>query len=372
MKQVALNSTCLASLLPLVFSAIIMVHPDSCQAARLAAYDLRCEYRVNPLGIDETTPRLSWCLRSARRGERQTACQILVAGSKKDLAHNNGGLWDSGRIEGDDSIGAAYGGRALVSGQLCYWKVRVWDKDGRPSAWSDPALWSMGLLQQEDWRGDWIGFDAMRGQTNGSRLYLPPPAYLRREFTLSKGVRSATLYATALGLVDLHLNGKPVSEDRFTPGWTDYAKRVHYRAYDVTGLLRRGSNALGAILADGWYSGYVAWGQKRDYYGKKPRIRAQLKIEYSDGSSDIIATGADWKASGGPTREADFLMGESFDARLISKWDQPGFDDSQWAAVETGAEMAPAHPGAPRPTGAPVRAADAQEHHPARAGSICL
>jgi len=350
MRQISLNSKRLASLLPVLFSAIILVRPNPCPAAALAAYDLRCEYRVDPLGIDETAPRLSWSLRSSRRGQRQTACQILVAGTKKDLAHDKGGLWDSGRIEGDSSIGLTYGGRPLVSGELCYWKVRVWDREGRPSSWSDPALWSMGLLRQQDWRGDWIGWDKMRGGTNDSGLELPPPPYLRREFTVSKAIRRATLYATALGVADLHLNGKPVSEDRFTPGWTDYSKRVHYRVYEVSGLLRRGPNVLGAILADGWYSGYIGWGKKRDHYGKKPRLRAQLQIEYADGSSDMIATGPEWKASSGPIREADFLMGESYDARLISNWDRPGFDDSQWATVDTGAEMTPpiqAHPGPP-------------------------
>jgi alpha-L-rhamnosidase len=348
MKNVLLQNKPLSSLL--LFSALGLVGPSHCQAAPLVPDSLRCEYRVNPLGMDETAPRLSWCLRSSRRGERQTACQILVAASQKDLARSNADLWDSGRIEGDASIGVVYAGRPLASGQLCFWKVRVWDKDGRPSSWSDPAFWSMGLLQQQDWRGDWIGCDNLRGQTNDSGLSLPPPPYLRREFTLSKAVRRATLYATALGLVDLRLNGQLVSDDRFTPGWTDYTKRVHYRAYDVTALLRRGPNALGAILADGWYSGYIGWGHKRDHYGAKPRFRAQLQIDFADGSSDIIATGPDWKAAMGPVREADFLMGESFDARLISKWDQPGFDDSQWAPVDTGAEMTPpiqAHPGPP-------------------------
>jgi alpha-L-rhamnosidase len=345
-----MKSKHLASLLPLLCLAAILGHPAECQAARLVAETLRCEYLVNPLGIDERAPRLSWTLRSTRRGERQTAWQILAATTKRNLARNNGDLWDSGRVEGDGSIGVVYGGRPPASGQLCFWKVRVWDKDGRPSSWSDPVLWSMGLLQQEDWRGDWIGYDKMRGEVKDSRLDLPPPPYLRREFTVSKAIRRATLYATALGLVDLRLNGKLVSEDRFTPGWTDYTQRVHYRAYDVAGLLRRGRNAWGAILADGWYSGYIGWGRARNHYGAKPRFRGQLQIDYADGSSDIIATGPEWKASSGPIREADFLMGESVDPRLISKWDQPGFDDSQWAPVDIGAEMTPliqAHPGPP-------------------------
>jgi alpha-L-rhamnosidase len=334
----------------------------ACQAGRLTPDFLRCEYRVDPLGIDETAPRLSWLVNSSRRGDLQTACQILVASSESILARESGDLWDSGRSEDGDPIGVVYQGRPLASGEFCYWKVRVWDMDAQPSAWSKPAVWSMGLLQQEDWRGDWIGYDKMRmempvptnlGDVKGIRqLYLPPPSYLRKEFMVSKRVRRAMLYATALGLVDLHLNGRLVSEDRFTPGWTDYTKRVLYRAYDVTKWVRRGKNALGAILADGWYSGYIGWGQVRDHYGTKPRFRGQLQIDYADGSSEIVASGPDWKASAGPIREADFLMGESFDARLdfAHKWDDAGFNDSLWEPVVTGAEMTPliqAHPGPP-------------------------
>jgi alpha-L-rhamnosidase len=318
----------------------------ACQAERLSPNSLRCEYRVDPLGIDETAPRLSWLVQSSRRGESQTACQILVASSERLLAGDSGDLWDSGRLEGGDPIGVVYQGRALSSGEFCYWKVRVWDVDGKPSSWSKPAAWSMGLLQQGDWTGDWIGYDKLRQ----AGVSLPPPPYLRKEFVVTKPVRRAMLYATALGLASVHLNGRLVSEDRFLPGWTDYTKRVLYRAYDVTKLVKRGKNAVGAILADGWYSGYVGYGGHRDHYGTKPRFRAQLQIEYADGSAETVATGPDWKASSGAVREADFLMGETFDARLINKWDQPGFDDSQWEPVVTGAEMSPliqAHPGPP-------------------------
>src|SRR5580658_7198245 len=152
MKRTSRKSQRLFSLLPLLCSAAILGHPAEGRAARLVAETLRCEYLVNPIGIDELAPRLSWALRSSERGERQRAWQILVASTKRNLARNNGDLWDSGRIEGDGSIGAVYSGSALASGQLCYWKVRVWDKGGQPSLWSDPALWSMGLLRQEDWR----------------------------------------------------------------------------------------------------------------------------------------------------------------------------------------------------------------------------
>jgi alpha-L-rhamnosidase len=184
-----------------------------------------------------------------------------------------------------------------------------------------------------------------------SKLFLPPPPYLRTTFQADKPIRRATVHVTALGVCDLYLNGQRVSDDFFNPGWTDYTKRVYYRTYDVTPLLRQGKNAFGAILADGWYSGYVAWNKMRNHYGKKPRLRAQVHVEYADGSSAVIATGPDWKASTGPTREADFQMGEVYDARLeLDGWDQPGFDDTKWDKVDTGAEVKPlvqAHPGPP-------------------------
>ncbi|MGP8200456.1 MAG: family 78 glycoside hydrolase catalytic domain [Limisphaerales bacterium] len=333
--------------------------PVPATAAPLNPVFLRCEYLVNPVGIDETAPRLSWQVASKQRDERQTAWQVLVAGSETALAQDHGDLWDSGKVAGDDTTAIIYGGRALASGQACHWKVRVWDKDGKVSDWSEPGTWSMGLLDQSDWRGQWIGYDKMRQtETNTATsadakhkpLFLPPPSCLRTEFIVSNKVQRAVLYGTALGLVDFHLNGQLVSEDRFTPGWTDYAKRVHYRAYDVTKLLREGRNALGAVLADGWYSGYVAWGKTRDRYGKNPRLRTQLRIDYADGSHDIIASGPEWKASTGAITSADFQMGESFDARLAEKWTEPGFDDGKWDSVESGAEMAPviqAHPGPP-------------------------
>jgi alpha-L-rhamnosidase len=318
-------------------------------AASLSADTLRCEYRANPLGLDETAPRLSWRVASRNRDERQAAYQVIVAGSEQELAENKGTFWDSGKTSGADTTKIIYCGQPLGSCDFCYWKVKVWDQDGKGSDWSQPAMWSMGLLHQDDWRGPWIGYDKMRqGENDSTNLFLPPPPCLRTEFTISRKIKRATLYMTALGLADFYINGRRATDDRFTPGWTDYTKRVHYRAYDVTALLHGGKNALGAILADGWYSGYIGWGHKRDHYGKKPRLRAQLQVDYTDGTHDIIASGPGWKASTGAILGTDFLMGETCDGRREDKWSEPGFDDRQWGAVATGAEMTPliqAHPG---------------------------
>jgi alpha-L-rhamnosidase len=314
------------------------------------------------LGTDETQPRLSWQVESKSRGEKQTAFQILVASSPKLLQQDKGDLWDTGKLAGDETIGTVYAGTPLVSQEYCYWKVCVWDRDGH-AIWSHPAKWSMGLLKPEDWQAGWIGYDAERLKLahqslaaiaeDGKKVepYLPPVPYFRKNFNAGRSIVRATLYASALGLVEVHLNGHRVSEDFFTPGWTDYDQRVHYRTYDVTKLVRRGGNVLGAVLADGWYSGYVGYAGQRNYYGKLPRIRLQLQLEYADGTSAIVGTGPDWKATTGPVREADFLKGETYDARQeLDGWDQPGFKDDNWQPVVTDSEVHPlmqAHPGPP-------------------------
>jgi len=123
----------------------------------LAVSDLRCEYRTDPLGIDAERPRLSWILASARRGEVQTACRVIVAGSLDSLAADRGDLWDSGKVESADTLSVVHAGAPLGGGLPCYWKVRVWGRDGRLSAWSAPARWEMALLRPEEWKARWIG-----------------------------------------------------------------------------------------------------------------------------------------------------------------------------------------------------------------------
>jgi len=312
---------------------------------------LRCEYRVNPLGIDVAEPRLSWIIESEQRQQKQNAYQILVAGSQENLKAGRGDLWDSGKVDSDQTAHIVYKGKPLRSGVRCYWKVRVWDRDDNLSVWSKPAYWTMGLPDPKYRQAKWIGYDAAlspsdkeaqepnqanpkKAKTGKDKLVLPPPRYLRNVFWVYKPIRRATVYASALGLYELRINGQRVGEDYFTPGWTDYSKRVYYQTYDVADLLRKGSNAVGAIIADGWYAGYIGFGQKREHYGKDPRFFMQLEVEYADGTRQITVTDASWKATYGPHLEADFLMGETYDARKeMPGWDRPGFNDSAWGDV---------------------------------------
>ena len=308
----------------------------------LMPQQLRCEYLVNPPVIDAPQPRLSWEVESGQRGQRQTAYEILVASDQARLTKGQGDLWDTGKVTGGQTTGIAYGGKALASRQRCFWKVKVWDRDGKASAWSEPAMWGMGLLKPGDWKAEYITFrDTTPVHHVPEPLFLPPTRQYRKEFAAAKAVRRATIYATALGIYELHLNGQRVGDAYFAPGWSDYHQRAYYQTYDVTPLVKRGANALGAWVADGWYSGYIGFGLLtgigterigRYTYGKTPALMAQLEIEYADGSRQTIITDPSWKVTGaGPIQEADFLMGESYDARQETPgWCKPGFDDSHW------------------------------------------
>lgn len=314
-------------------------------AAGIYPTHLRCEYRVDPLGIDERVPRLSWALESEERGQVQSAYRVLVAGDEADLDAEVNLLWDSGRVESNRSVGIEYEGEALRSGSRCVWKVCVWDRAGDPSSYVGPGVFEMGLLESSDWEGAWISLgegppqdvdpptgDEFDDVGNG----LDPCPYLRKEFRLEKPVRRARLYATARGLYEPYLNGERVGEDVLAPGWTDYRERIQYQTYDVTGLLAEGRNALGIVLGDGWYAGFIGFDPKHRgaHYGSRAHLLAQLEVEYEDGTAWRVASDGSWKCSTGPILYSDFLVGEFYDAREeMPGWNEPGFDDSDWYPV---------------------------------------
>ncbi|UVI32670.1 glycoside hydrolase family 78 protein [Paenibacillus spongiae] len=297
----------------------------------LTAGRLRTEYLDDPLGIDSAAPRLGWIALADRRGAKQTAYRLLVATSIELLDRDEGNLWDSGRVASEESQHIAYEGLELVSGQLAYWKVRLWDEVGNAGNWSGTAWWSMGLLERDQWQGQWIGW---KNDHKPTKEQPKPSIYLRRGFQVGKGVKRATAYATALGLYRLYLNGRRVGSDVFSPEWTDYHVRTQYQTYDVTGLLEEGDNAAGAILGQGWYAGYIGmYGYQK--YGMDPSFLLQLNIEYEDGTTDRLMTDGDWKASHGPIVSSDLQMGETIDARKeMPGWNIQSFDDSSWTPVD--------------------------------------
>jgi alpha-L-rhamnosidase len=290
--------------------------------------NLTCEYRTNPLGIDVIRPRLSWQMHTDRMGARQIAYQVFAASQPNLLSEGLADQWDSGKIETDQSLHVVYGGKKLASRQRAYWKVVVWDETGAATQ-SALAWFEMGLLRRKDWKAKWIGANLV----GGPRSTIPAP-YLRKGFTVPGTIKTARLYVTALGFHECSINRQPVSEDVFTPGWTDYCKRVEYQVYDVTDLLQEGDNLLGAILGDGWAVGHTSWSH-RQHYADRPRLFAQLEIALADGRTLTIATDRTWKYQFGPLMGSDLLMGEAYDARReMPGWDLRGFDDSRWQRVE--------------------------------------
>ncbi len=295
-------------------------------------YCLATEYKSNPLGIDVVKPRLSWKIRSPENDIIQAAYRIQAAASVEDLERETNLLWDSGKVASSQSIHVEYAGADLKSGERAYWRVKSW-AGSTESEWSSgDVFWEMGLLDSGDWKAQWIST-----LTEDDLTKACPVPMFRKEFGLERKIKSARVYATSLGIYELKLNGQPVTDALFTPGWTSYNKRLQYQTYDVTELLSDGGNAIGATVGDGWYRGHLAgWADpNRNHYGNELALLLQLVVEYEDGTAETIATDPSWKNSTGPILAADFYHGETYDARLEKQgWDAPGYDDSEWIGVK--------------------------------------
>ncbi|WP_077619355.1 alpha-L-rhamnosidase [Bacillus sinesaloumensis] len=285
---------------------------------------LSVEYQKNPLGIGTKNPRVSWKLKSDKRGTLQIAYQLQVSLSE-DF---NNLYWDTGQIHSADSLHIKYEGPSLTSSTRYYYRVKVWDNFGRESAWSETSWWETALYETSEFKATWITPNPDEIAPDAE-----PSFMLRKEFALKDGIESARIYVTGVGLYELHLNGKRVGEDLLTPGWTSYSKRIQYQTYDVTSQLEK-DNAIGVLLADGWYKGDLAWEGQRSIYGEKRGIVLQLMVRYVDGTEELIVTDESWKASTGPVLYSEIYHGEIYDARLEKKgWSQPGYNDAEWSGV---------------------------------------
>jgi alpha-L-rhamnosidase len=291
--------------------------------------NLRCEYWAAPLGIDLPNPHLSWNLESDKRGEVQAAYQILASTTAALLAQDKGDLWDSGQIKSDQTLDVLYAGKPLATDQEIFWKVRVWDQDGKASAWSAPAKWTMGVMGDADWHAKWIG----------ASVDLKAATYmLARSFDVKPGLKRAVVNVCGLGQYEMTLNGKKVGDDLLTPGWSKYDKTDLYDTYDITALLRPGANAAGLMLGNGMYNNGadVIGARYSKFTGSfgPPKAIAQLHLEYENGQVETIGTDAQWRIAAGPITFSSEYGGEDYDARLEpADWNQPGFDYSPWKAA---------------------------------------
>lgn len=265
---------------------------------------LRCEHLVDPQGVDRPQPRLSWQVGSDRRGTTQAAYQILAASSADLIREGVADLWDSGQVRSPECVLVRFDGPELVSRQRVHWTVRVWDDLGQATEYAPTATFEMGLLTPADWSAEWIA--APQGVEPSAVQYLSSTLHVPAR------VRRARAYVTALGTYELRCNDTRVGDTRFAPGWTDYEQRIQYQVLDLTHLLVRGDNELEALLADGWYAGYVGFQGTRGHYGDTPQLLAQIEVDTDDGQL-LHTTGNGWYTGRGPIRTSDMLQGEAYD-----------------------------------------------------------
>jgi alpha-L-rhamnosidase len=305
------------------------------ETVTLTPAGLRCAHLTDPLSIAPDRVRFSWRLEGGGSDSMQAGYQVQVTHDPARQPSDATVAWDSGRVASSSCSDIGYDGAALRRGDRYTWRVRIWDSAGAASPWSSPASFEVELDPASGWHASWIGLDPA-GPSGPADKALQPAPYLRRTFTLAEPPASARLYITALGLYEARLNGARVGDAYLTPGWTDYRQRLLYQAYDVTLLLRPGENALGAIIADGWYAGFVGFDEKRPraHYGSAPELLAQLVIMSAAGEETVMATDAQWQGRYAAIRHADLLMGERQDLRLCPEgWDQPGFTADEWRPV---------------------------------------
>lgn len=300
-----------------ILACLFSVQPT----AALSPSNLKTEYLENPQGLDVPHPRLSWILAAEGRAQYQSGYQIQVADSAEWLALERGLTWDSGKVDSQRNFGIVYAGPDLTSGSRHYWRVRVWDREGHPSAWSPTAWWEMGLLNASDWKAKWIG--------TPNDINSP---LLRRDFKVEGKIQKATAYVYAFGFYELHLNGAKVGDCVLAPVNSNYTKVYYYDTYDVTSLVKEGGNAAGLWLGNGYDKNYNPFGYR--WMTAKQAI-LQIDIELADGSSVTVVTDEHWKAADSPILANSIYNGETYDARREKLgWDKFGYDERSWQPVK--------------------------------------
>ena len=303
-------------------------------AIEVRVTDLRTELLVDPMSIDTPTPRLGWRIEAARNDVRQVRYRLIVSSTRENAERMKGDLWDT-TVDSDQSQWVRYAGKPLRSNTRCYWRVQVTTKECI-TRWSDIAMWNVGLLTESDWSGRWIGLpQAMPWDEEVEHSHLSA-RYLRKTFDTDKPVRQATLYICGLGMYEAYINGERVGDDVLAPAPTDYRRTVLYNAYDVTAMLQK-ENAIGVVLGNGRF--YTMQQNKKPYkitnFGY-PTLRANLIIEYADGTKQTIATDEKWRMTAdGAIRSNNEYDGEVYDARkALGDWTRTGYDDSGWMKAE--------------------------------------
>ena len=297
--------------------------------AQLKVVNLLTDNLVEPSGIDNPHPRFSWQLVSPRRNTVQQAYEIRVRSNSPSRI-----TWTSGKVKSPNSVLVEYQGPDFSPASTYSWQVRVWDNHGQSSGWSSAARWQTGIGGPENWKAAWITAELKEDTVRR------PGQLFRKQFPVSRKLRSAVAFITSHGMYEAFINGKRLGKGIFTPGWTSYNKRLQYQAYDVTDILKQGQNAIGVALASGWYRTVLGWQDNDNIYGKTLGLLMQIHLQYEDGSEEDIVTDGSWKATDqGPVRSSELYNGETYDANFEQKnWSSDPFNDSKWKNVTAGSK----------------------------------
>jgi hypothetical protein len=336
-------------LLLLTALAISMVsfNFNQSQDTSLSISQLKCSGLENPIGTG-MVPDFSWIFTDNKRGQIQTAYQIVVGSDSETVKNLAGTIWDSGKILSEESAWIRYEGSRLECGKEYFWRVRAWNKDDKLSKWSKTGKFVTGLFTQKDWyNARWIGFEEIPdslllvpgvhgsgdnlGNIAKKRTTVP---YFRKDFSIDKRISRAFVFISGLGQYELYINGDRISDRFLSPGWSDYRKTCFYDGFDITENLRHGLNTVSTIVGNGFYN------INRERYRKlviaygAPKMILRLEILYSDGSRKIIVSDETWKTSPSPITFTSIYGGEDYDARMEQiGWNKPGFNEKSWKNV---------------------------------------
>ena len=330
-----------------ILSVILLVTGMSCVKEKLSVNETFCENKPEALGVDTENFRFSWNMCSSERGVEQTTYQIILSGDIKNLNSGKSLIWDSGKMNSNQSILVTYSGPKLASGTTYFWKVKVWDNKGNESDWSAPARITTGLFSNQDWsNAKWIALNEL----DSSQRIVPGihvPMFIkewknrktgehalpifRKEFVAKKNLLEALVFVTGLGQYELHLNGQKVGNHFMAPGWTDFDISNLYNIYDVTSQVKTDKNAFGMMLGNGFYNIPNTRYRKLITAFGNPKMLLKLQLKYDDGSSETVVSDESWKVSESPVTYSSIYAGETYNATLEQAgWDSPGFDDSAW------------------------------------------
>lgn len=273
--------------------------------AQVSVADMLCENMHNPVGLSSTPPRFTWKLSSMQNATMQTAYELVVSKANRKV-------WSTGKVVSDQSVYVSYAGQTLEPDTKYQWQVRIWDNHGNVSSWSAVSTFHTAFFDSSSWKAKWIGIGFEEDKQHR------PAQYFRHDISINKEIAQATAYITSQGMYDASINGKKIGNAYLTPGWTSYRKRLQYQVYDVGSMLKKGTNALAAILGNGWFRGTLGWTNNVDIYGKELGLLMQINVVYKDGSKDCFITDENWKSSYGEILSNEIYHGEEMDARKNS------------------------------------------------------